>query len=57
MFLMVDVAISALASTDKDISDAALAKKSDGKLLFQKESDYHPPCNINWGNQESEQKW
>lgn len=57
MYLMVDIAVNHLASTDTDISDAALARKSDGKLLFQKESNFHPACGINWGNQESEQKW
>ncbi|KAI9634322.1 putative alpha-amylase AmyA [Dioszegia hungarica] len=56
MYLMVDIAVNHLASTDTDISDAALARKSDGKLLFQKESNFHPACGINWGNQESEQK-
>lgn len=57
MYLMVDIAINALASTDTDISDEALRRKSDGKLLFQHQADYHPACGINWGNQESEQKW
>jgi len=57
MFLMVDVAVNGLAATDTNISDEALAKKSGGKLLFKQEKNYHPACDINYGNQESEQKW
>jgi alpha-amylase len=57
MLLMVDVAINALASTTKDISDASLASASGGTLLFKKQADYHPSCNIQWNNHTSEQQW
>lgn len=54
---MVDIAINHAASTSTDISDSALATYSDGQLLFKKESDYHKPCGISWGNHTSEQVW
>lgn len=54
---MVDIAINALASTNKDISDATLASDNDGKLLFKQQTDYHPLCGIQWGNHTSEEQW
>ncbi|KAI9634323.1 putative alpha-amylase AmyA [Dioszegia hungarica] len=58
MLLMVDLAVNHIASTNTDISDSALASKSDGKLLFKKESEYHPVCKINYDDKKSvEQCW
>ena len=54
---MVDIAVNHLAATNTDISDSALSAKSDGKLLFTQQKDFHPACNIQWGNQQSEQTW
>lgn len=56
MYLMVDVVPNHLASTTTDISDEALATKEGGRLFFKHNSDYHPPCDIKWGNADSEQK-
>lgn len=54
---MVDVVPNHLASTTQDISDQALATKEGGRLIFKERSDYHEPCDIQWGNPESEQTW
>ncbi|ORY30838.1 putative alpha-amylase AmyA [Naematelia encephala] len=56
MYLMVDIAINALASTQYVMTDAALATDGGGDLLFKKAGDYHPSCSINWGNHTSEQQ-
>lgn len=57
MYLMVDIAVNHLAATDIDITNAALAAKSGGQLLFKEQRDFHPACDIQWGNQLSEQTW
>lgn len=54
---MVDLAVNHIASTNTDISDSALASKSDGKLLFKKESEYHPVCKINYDDKKSVEQW
>ena len=56
MYLMVDVVPNHLASTTTDISDDALDTKEGGRLMFKQESDYHPACDIQWGDADSEQK-
>jgi alpha-amylase len=57
MYLMVDVAINALASTQNDLSDSALASAEGGNLLFKHRDNYHQECNIDWGNGTSEEVW
>lgn len=57
MYLMVDVAINALASTSNDLSDSALASAEGGNLLFKHQDNYHPACDITWGNSNSEETW
>ncbi|ORX41302.1 glycoside hydrolase superfamily [Kockovaella imperatae] len=56
MYLMVDIAVYALASNTGDISNAALAADNGGALLFKDQADYHPKCNIKWGDHDSEMK-
>ncbi|KAJ7935184.1 putative alpha-amylase AmyA [Mycena leptocephala] len=53
MYLMVDVALNQLASTSSDISRAQLLA-DEGPLLFQNTVNFHPPCDIVWGNRTSE---
>ena len=57
MYLMIDLAINDLASLSTDISDSQLASDDNGTLLFKDQSDYHPPCDIDWGNHTSEMDW
>jgi alpha-amylase len=56
MYLMVDVALNQLASTSSDISRAQLLA-DEGPLLFQNTVNFHPPCDIVWGNRTSEAVW
>nr|XP_031859871.1 uncharacterized protein CI109_004719 [Kwoniella shandongensis]KAA5526943.1 hypothetical protein CI109_004719 [Kwoniella shandongensis] len=55
MYLMVDIAINALAATTYSLDATALASADDGTLLFKDPSDYHPRCGISWGDHDSEQ--
>ena len=57
MYLMVDVAVNALASTQNDISDSALAGAEDGNLLFKHQDNYHSRCSIDYSDQSSIEKW
>lgn len=57
MYLMVDVAMNALASTQNDISDLALAAAEDGNLLFKHRDNYHPSCRIDYSDESSVQSW
>lgn len=55
MYLMVDIAINALAATSYSLDASALASDADGTLLFKDSSDFHTRCDISWGNHTSEQ--
>ncbi|OWZ79034.1 alpha-amylase AmyA [Cryptococcus neoformans Bt85] len=55
MYLMVDIAINALAATSYSLDASALASDADGTLLFKDPSDFHTRCDISWGNHTSEQ--
>lgn len=57
MYLMVDVAMNALASTQNDLSDSALASAEDGNLLFKHGDDYHSSCNIDYNDENSVHNW
>ena len=54
---MTDVAINAFASLSTNISDSVLQSDDNGSLLFKETADYHPSCNIKWGDHDSEMKW
>ncbi|WVR03250.1 hypothetical protein IAU60_000241 [Kwoniella sp. DSM 27419] len=55
MYLMVDIAINALAATDYHLDAESLASDAQGNFLFRQVSDFHPRCPIQWGNTTSEQ--
>ncbi|KAK4686486.1 hypothetical protein P7C73_g3650, partial [Tremellales sp. Uapishka_1] len=55
MYLMLDLALNDLVSESTTITDAQLQADANGTLLFKSESNYHLPCNIDWGNHTSEQ--
>ena len=57
MYLMVDIAINALASLSTNISDSALQSDDSGTLLFKQTANYHQSCNIDWGDHDSEMDW
>ncbi|WWC67129.1 uncharacterized protein I206_101036 [Kwoniella pini CBS 10737] len=58
MYLMVDIAINALAATDYHIDAQTLAFDNDGKMLFKDPANYHDRCNIKWGDHQSEEiRW
>ncbi|WWC97297.1 hypothetical protein V866_004176 [Kwoniella sp. B9012] len=56
MYLMVDIAINALAATNYHIDAQTLSTVNDGKMLFKDPANYHERCNIKWGDHDSEQK-
>ncbi|KAJ6546233.1 putative alpha-amylase AmyA [Mycena vulgaris] len=53
MYLMVDLALNHLASRSSDISPDQLAA-DEGPLLFKQTANFHPPCDIVWGDRTSE---
>ncbi|WRT63393.1 uncharacterized protein IL334_000298 [Kwoniella shivajii] len=55
MYLMVDIAINSLAATNYHIDSNTLSSINNGDLLFKDPSNYHPRCNIQWGNHTSEE--
>ncbi|WWC57793.1 uncharacterized protein I303_100328 [Kwoniella dejecticola CBS 10117] len=55
MYMMVDIAINALAATNYRIDADTLASDNDGKLLFKDPANYHERCNIKWGDHHSEE--
>jgi hypothetical protein len=57
MYLMVDIAINGLATRSSDASAASLAASNNDHLLFKDASDYHPKCDVDWGNHTSEMDW
>ena len=55
MYLMVDIAVNGFASTSNDISSEGLNTDANKPLLFKNTDNYHPSCNIQWGNHTSEE--
>ncbi|WWC85514.1 uncharacterized protein L201_000378 [Kwoniella dendrophila CBS 6074] len=55
MYLMVDIAINAIASTNYRLDQAVLDNENNGRNLFKDPSNYHERCNIQWGDHHSEE--
>ncbi|WVF66368.1 hypothetical protein IAT40_001108 [Kwoniella sp. CBS 6097] len=55
MYLMVDIAINALASTNPSIDVGALASAAQGNFLFKDPANFHKRCGIQWENRTSEE--
>ncbi len=57
MYLMMDLVLNNLVSESTALTGSQLLADDNDTLLFKSQADFHPPCNIQWGNRTSEQLW